>query len=85
MSTPTSAELKVALLRELIRRVDEGERVLPKGAERPVTVSAPASTLTAAVAFLRAFPPEDEDKGQPLQPGDLMKRLERYKGVTGSA
>ncbi len=58
----TSSYLRDALLREFVSRVEDGETILVgKGEDRhAVTLSAPATTLQAAVAFLIAFPPDDD-------------------------
>lgn len=51
----TSSDLKQSLLRSLCERVEHGE-LDPRSGEM---VPAPASTLNAAVNFLKQFPPEE--------------------------
>jgi hypothetical protein len=55
MKKKTSADLKGLLIISLCDRVANGE-VDPRSGER---VDAPASTLNAAVNFLKQFPPEE--------------------------
>ena len=74
MSDPLSSNrLHEALLGELINRIENGETVVKDGAA--ITVSAPAATLSAAIAFLKQFPPEI---GQSKQTGPLSDTLARY-------
>ncbi len=68
----TSTRLHDALLEALVDRVENGETVLPKGGDEPVTVDAPAATLSAAINFLKTFPPGDDDAKGPL--GDKLKQ-----------
>lgn len=51
----TSSDLKGSLLKSLCDRVENGE-LDPRSGEH---IPAPASTLNAAVNFLKQFPPEE--------------------------
>jgi hypothetical protein len=72
----TPERLEEAILGDLIERIEEGETVLPKGAEEPVKVKAPASTITAAVAFLKYL---REKNGEPqAAAGEMSDTLRGY-------
>jgi hypothetical protein len=72
----TPERLEEAILAELIERIEEGEKVLPKGADEPVVVSAPASTITAAVAFLKFL--REKNGEPPAAAGEMSDTLRGY-------
>ena len=76
----TPARLKEALLLRLIELIEDGEDHVTKDGE-VIVVKAKASTLTAAINFLKEFPPEGE-----MPTGDELKaNLKRYTGIMASA
>lgn len=70
----TSTDLKDALLVSLVDRVENGE-IDPRSGDR---VSAPASTLNAAVNFLKQFPPEEH---LVEVDNNLSETLQKYTNV----
>jgi len=68
-----NAYLRDALRDELIKRVEEGETVANKDGDVSV-VSAPASTLQAAIAFLKLYPADDVPAT-----GDARGLLSKYR------
>lgn len=59
MSNHTPARLRDALLADLTSRVENGEMVLDKDTGEYVKVAAQATILTAAINYLKQFPPSD--------------------------
>lgn len=70
----SSKKLQEVLVKDLIDRIENGEIEINKDGEA-VRISAPASVLTAAVNYLKSFPPE---KGW-VESEQISKTLERYK------
>jgi len=70
----TSADLKGLLIISLCDRVANGE-LDPRSGER---IAAPASTLNAAVNFLKQFPPEELTV---KSDNNLSETLKKYTNV----
>jgi len=68
-----ASELKQALLDRLLEIVKTGVTVMEDG--KPVTLTAPASYLSVAKDFLKAFPPSDLPESS--APVGILKQFEK--------
>lgn len=76
MSNPkTSTDLREAVLSDLITRIKDGDTVVTKDGTE-VRIGAPAGIITAAIGYLKQFPPEDVAVGS----DDLSATLRTYAG-----
>ncbi len=75
----TSATLRTAVLDELHKQLTEGVILAVKVGDDTValTVSPPPATITAAVGYLKAFPPKDDEDAE-AKAREVSERLERY-------
>ena len=72
MSENTSLVLREVLIEDLITRIRDGQKEVTKDGD-VVEVSAPAAVLTAAIQYLKQYPPETA----PLS-GELSEALREY-------
>lgn len=79
-SAPTNIrdELRDELFKEMLKRVREGETITVGKEGDTATVSCGASTLSAAINLLKAFPPGQGDS--PEDAAALSSQLQKYAG-----
>lgn len=75
MSVPSSSDLRDAIIKELMKQIEEGAIKVTKQGE-VVQVSVDAPVLTAGINFLKTFPPGNED----VQSDSLSDQLRKYMG-----
>ena len=72
--TKTTGDLKDAILKTLIDRIENGEQIITKSGE-VVTVDAPASTISVAVNYLKLYHEASDDE---VAANELSPTLQKY-------